>query len=63
MNYVFKNIEAYLEYAMPSMTTSSCSPNLEAVTKIKKQFSDSQEVHFDWTKAIIILKRVCKSTD
>ena len=63
MNYVFKNIEAHLEYAMPSMTTSSCSPNLEAVTKIKKQFSDSQEVHFDWTKAIIILKRVCKSTD
>ena len=63
MNYAFKNIEAYLEYAMPSMTTSSCSPDLEAVTKIKKQFSDSQEVHFAWTKAILILKKVCKSID
>lgn len=57
MNYVFKNIDSYLEYAMPSMTTSSCSPDRDAVKKVKEKFSNSQEVHFIWTKATFIFTK------
>ena len=54
---VFSNIESYLEFAVPTMTTSSYSPDPEAVQMVKERFSKSQEINFKCTKAMFILTK------
>ena len=57
MKYTFSDVDSYLDYFIPTMTSTKYMPDMNVVRKVKEQFSGRKPVVMYWARTTVILSK------